>query len=58
MKLLQNGIDYVPQLPERYKTLPDFQHGHVVKLARKRGSKAVTVHYLQYLNEIAPILLR
>ena len=45
MKLLQSCIDYVPQLLDGYKRILDSKHGYVVKLAWKRGSKAVTVHY-------------
>lgn len=58
MKLFQSGRDYVPQLPDQYTILPGSQHGYVVKLAWKRGSKIKMAVTVNYLNEIAPMLMR
>jgi len=58
MKLLQNGRDYVPQLPGQYTIPPGSQYGNVIKLAWKRGSKIKMAVTVNYLNEIAPMLMR
>ena len=58
MKLLQNGRDYVPQLPDQYTILSGSQHGFVIKPAWKRGSKIKVAVTVNYLNEIAPMLMK
>ena len=58
MKLPQNGRDYVPQLPDQYTILSGSQHGYVIKPAWKRGSKIKVAVTVNYLNEIAPMLMK